>query len=571
MITDKSLKMLDEAIKERISQSNSSTDTWFNKDKGYPSIGINKEKAPLPSALYLSMKSDFAEYKYPVYLTKKEIDNINSDSTMPVKLLDGEKEHHVPSGHFCIMSDDGKLCEVSDKFETEWTPERIKDAKIVFVPDSPVKLYNIDQTNIKEARPDIYAKLTASYDLRELDGIMSNTSQNLQGIDKLVEDQGWGCDINQTLPINEPAYYSIGKDEICMPAKDLYNSAELYYGDLFHNMIHSERMSSVVYLNGLDENTYEQVTADLGAALLAQESNLNKYIDQDVQFRELNFKDDDSISNVLANIYHTTTSINTVIRIEKNELDKTNEIKPTKEQYRQLGRLLVKFGGDTDERYINNDRIEEFEDIKEIKFKDIYKKFNRLESLHEQYYTKEYLWGYDTSDPEQLLTARLEFYRNLERCRFKLNEALSRLADVYGKKAIKEYNKYERREVIDNYTLPYVAIKYINSGEAADFLSAKDKETIDKFMATDEMKGAEVRIIPSTGAGFKTLPLEKNSSDYAHMNDVEFFRVPEKLEVSKDGKIILPEQEQNDLEKLFEQAEKEAEQEEEKPRRGFRR
>ena len=565
--------MLDEAIKERVLQSNSSTDTWFNKDKGYPSIGINKEKAPLPSALYLSMKSEFAKYKYPVYLTKKEIDKIKSDSTYPVKVLDGEHEHLVPSGHFRIMSDDGKLRDVSGKFETEWTPERIKDLKMVFVPESPVKLYNIDQTNLKESRPDIYAALTAPYDIQELDKIMSKTSQNLLGIDKLVEDQDWGCDIKQTLPINEPAYYSIGKEEICIPPKDLYNSAELYYGDLFHNMIHSKRMSTVAYLEGLDGNTYEQVTADLGAALLAQESNLDKYIDMDVRSRELNFKDDKSISNVLANIYHTTTFINAVVRIEKNELDKRNEVKPTKEQFRQLGKLLVKFGGDTDERYINNDRIEEFDTLKELKFKDIYKKFNRLDSLHEQYYSKEYLWGYDTSDPEQLLEARLEFYKKLEGNRYKLNESLSRLADVYGEKAILEYNKYEHRKVLDTYTLPYAVIKYINSGEASDFLSAKDKETIDKFLATPEMKNVEVKIIPNSNNGYKKLPLEKNLSPDAHMFDVELFRVPEKLEVSKDGKIILPEQEQDDMEKLFEQAENEAEQEseEEKPRRGFHR
>lgn len=566
MIKDESLRLFTELIDKRVDETGFSPYIpWFNKDKGYPTVGINKEKASLLSALYLSMQTNQAKYKYPAYLTKKDIDNIKADSTKPVEVLAGEKEHIVPSGHFCIMSDDGKLREVSDKFETEWTPEKIKDAKIVFVPDSPVKLYNIDQTNIKEARPDLYAELTASYDLRELDGIMSNTSQNLQGIDKLVEDQGWCCDINQSLPMNEIAYYSISNNEICICPRDLYNSAELYYGDLFHNMIHSMRMSSGLVIRSVEDESHEQIIADFGAALLLQENNMNKYVSKHIVIGVPSFEEDEKISDVLANIYHTTTFINTVIRIEKNELDKTNEIKPTKEQYRQLGRLLVKFGGDTDERYINNDRIEEFETIKEIKFKDIYKKFNRLESIYEQYYTKEYLWGYDTSDPEQLLTARLEFYRNLERCRFKLNESLSRLADVYGEKAIKEYNKYERREVIDNYTLPYDAIRYINSGESSNFLSAKDKETIDNFMATDEMKNAEVRIIPSTGADYKALPLENNSSEF----DVEFFRVPETLEVSRQDKDSNIEH-HNDMEEIFEQAENEAEQEE-KPRRGFHR
>ena len=279
MIAGESLKMLAEAIDKRVVETGFSPYIpWFHKDKGYPTVGINKEKTPLPSALYLSMKSDFAKYKYPVYLSKKEIENIKTYFTKPVKVLDGEKEHIVPSGHFCIVSEDGKMREVSDKFETEWTPERIKDAKIVFVPDSPVKLYNIDQTNIKEARPGLYAKLTASYDLRELDGIMSKTSQNLQTIDKLVEDQGWICDINQSLPMNEPAYYSISNNEINMPPKDLYKSAELYYGDLFHNMIHSRRMSSGFVIRSVDDECHEQIIADFGAALLLQKNNMNKYV-----------------------------------------------------------------------------------------------------------------------------------------------------------------------------------------------------------------------------------------------------------------------------------------------------
>ena len=573
MITDKSLKMLDEAIKERVSQSNTSMSTWFNKDKGYPTVGINKEKASLPSALYLLMQTNHAKYQYPVYLTKKDIDNIKTDSTKPVEVLAGEKEHIVPSGHFCIVSEDGKMRKVSDKFETEWTPERIKDVKMVFVPDTPLRLYNIDQTNIKDVRPDLFAEMKAPYDIRDLDFIMSEKSQNLQAIDKLVEDQGWVCDINQSLPMNEPAYYSISNNEICICPRDLYNSAELYYGDLFHTMIHSKRMSPDFHIESKEAYTLEELTAELGAALLAQKANINKYPTNKFAKGSVDFNKEENISDLLANIYHTTTFINAVTRIEKNALDKSYETRPTNEQLRQLGKFLIKFGGDTDERYINNDRIEEFDTLKELKFKDIYKKFNRLESIHEQYYTKEYLWGYDTSDPEQLLTARLEFYGNLERARYKLNDALSSLAQVYGNIAIMEYNKYDHRKVLDTYTLPYAAIKYINSGEAADFLSARDKETIDKFLATDDMKNVEVKIIPNSNNGYKKLPLEKNLSPDAHLFDVELFRVPEKLDVTKDGKIILPVQEQDDMEKLFEQAENEAEQEpeEEKPRRGFHR
>ena len=566
MIADESLKLLSTIIDKRVSETGvSPLIPWFNKDKGYPTVGMNKEKASLPSALYLSMNSDLAKYEYPIYLTKKEIDKINSDSTHPVSVLEDEREHVVPDGHFCIVSDNGKLREVTDKMGAEWEPERVKNTKIAFVPDSPIKLYNIDQTNISEARPDLYAELTASYDMRKLDDVMLQKNQDLQAVDKLVEVQGWGCDIKQCLPAIEPAYYSISNNEIVMPPRNLYNSAELYYGDLFHNMIHYTRMAPVFHIKGLEALSHEELTADLGAALLAQKANINKFPDKNLSIGKPYFKKDENISDVLANIYHTTTYINAVVRLEKNALDRSIEVEPSKEQLRQLGKLLVKFGGDVDERYINNDRIEEYDTLKELKFKNIHMKFARLDSLHERYYSKEYLWGYDTSDPKQLMQAREDFFGSLELARCQLNEALSRLAEVHGKKSIEEYNKYERREVLDNYTLPYDAIRYINSGESSNFLSAKDKETIDNFMATDEMKNAEVRIIPSTGVDYKTLPLEKNSSEF----DVEFFRVPETLEVSKQDKDSNIEQD-DALENFFEQAENDAEQEE-KPRRGFHR
>lgn len=329
MITEESLKMLAEAIDKRVEEIGFSPSIpWFHKDKGYPFIGMNKEKAPLPSALYLSMKSDFAKYKYPIYLTKEEIENIKTYFTKPVKVLDGEHGHLVPSGHFRIMSDDGKLREVSDKFETEWTPERIKDAKMFFVPDSPVELYNIAQTNLKKVRPDLYASLTIPYKLR-------HSSQNLQGIDKLVENQEWGCDIKQTLPINEPAYYSIPKEEICMPPKDLYNSAEQYYGDLIHNLIHSR---SGVIINNIEDESHEQITADLGAALFLQKNNMNKILDKNMVVGVPCFDDNEKISDVLANIYQTTTFISSVIRSEyqqkqyQNNEQAENEVKQEQEE-----------------------------------------------------------------------------------------------------------------------------------------------------------------------------------------------------------------------------------------------
>lgn len=316
MINDKSLKMLADIIDKRFEEIGYSPSTpWFNKDKGYPFIGINKEKAPLPSALYLSMKSDFAKYKYPIYLTKEDIENIKTYFTKPVRVIDGEKENLVPSGHFCLMSEDGKLREISDKFETEWAPERIKNTKIVFVPDSPIKLYNIAQTNLKKVRPDLYASLTIPYKFR-------HSSQNLQAIDKLVEDQGWGCDIKQTLSANETAYYSIPKGEICMPPRDLYNSAEQFYGDLIHNLIHSR---SGVVINNVEDESQEQITADLGAALFLQKNNMNKNIDKNMVVRVPCFDDNEKFSDVLANIYHTTTLISSIVRSESQQ--KQNEIK----------------------------------------------------------------------------------------------------------------------------------------------------------------------------------------------------------------------------------------------------
>ena len=581
MTVNDSIEKLIGAIGDKIETfKKSDTNTpWVNVNKGYPTRGIFGEKMDLPSALYVLLKPEFSAYDHPVFLNEKQISFFkkNSSTGHEPRILEGEKPYFIPRGKFMIETEGRKLRDIPDKFSTEWDPERIKKAKVIFVPDTPEKLYNIDQTNLKEARPDIYAELTAASEAAELrksyGHVLDRYPSLSASLENIKSDDLWSSKIIYGGP---ESFYLLTKNEIHMPPVENFDNPEAFYGELLHNMYHSAKRTFAPdeYTEDFTTSSVlkENLSADISSAMFALKYGYPKYPVEEC--KSINWNDikemssNGYISDLMADAYKFDAYTDAIVRKQTSKIEMGMYPKPTNEQLRSMGRLLVKFA-ELSEYGINTHLNESDRDeIESIKYLDINKKVNRIDKLHEEYSSKEYLWGYDLSDPKQLNDARLRFYKRLYESKEDLNQALRRLETAYGKEAIEQLNKYDRRTVLSTVTLPYSVIQYINTGEMNRRFSEKDMNIINDFIKSFGDKKIEARIIPNGGRSYNTLPLEAGKQFESSLYDVEIFTLPESLSQDKQpSKGEKEEQEHN----ISQSKQEYDEQEEEKPRRGFHR
>lgn len=136
---------------------------------------------------------------------------------------------------------------------------------------------------MKEARPELYAKLVAENQLKipKLNG----DGYSFAPLDKMIKDNLWICPIH--LKHQDGAFYSISKNEITLPEKSQFIDGESFYGTALHEMTHSTGTEK--HLNrlkpsggfGSEEYAKEELVAELGSALVAQRYGITKHIKED--------------------------------------------------------------------------------------------------------------------------------------------------------------------------------------------------------------------------------------------------------------------------------------------------
>lgn len=145
-------------------------------------------------------------------------------------------------------------------------------------------VFNVSQTNMKEARPELYGQLVEKY------GGKPKAEQTAQGmfefdaVDHIVEAGKWICPIRPTY--GDDAYYSISTKEIVVPEKKQFRDGESFYSNLFHEMAHSTgaedqlgRLKPSSF--GSKEYAREELVAEMTAALTAQRYGIEKCIKED--------------------------------------------------------------------------------------------------------------------------------------------------------------------------------------------------------------------------------------------------------------------------------------------------
>lgn len=137
------------------------------------------------------------------------------------------------------------------------------------------------QTNLKEARPELWQKLEQEYSKPIAE---KGEQYAFEPVDRMITDNRWICPIKPTY--GDSAYYSISKDEIVVPEKTQFRDGESFYGTAFHEMAHStgaegqlNRIKPSAF--GSAEYAREELVAELTAALAAQRYGMTKNLKDD--------------------------------------------------------------------------------------------------------------------------------------------------------------------------------------------------------------------------------------------------------------------------------------------------
>ena len=248
------------------------------------------------NALMLMMHCEKQGYKLPVFCTfdrvaglnftkdkqgaKMQATDKNGEQLPQVSVNKGEKSFPVFITTYSVVEKDTKERIKWEDYK-QLTDEE-KGKYNVYPKLQVYNVFNVDQTNLKEARPELYNKLEqANQIVRQSTG---SDGYDFPAMDRMIEQNEWICPIK---PIyGDQAYYSISKNEIVIPEKKQFKDGESFYTNLAHEMTHSTgaenqlgRLKPTSF--GSKEYAREELVAELSAALVAQRYGMTKHLKED--------------------------------------------------------------------------------------------------------------------------------------------------------------------------------------------------------------------------------------------------------------------------------------------------
>ena len=250
------------------------------------------------NALLLTMLCEKKGYELPVFCTfnravglnyqtdkqgnKKQMVDANGEPLPKVSINKGEKSFPVMLTSFTIVHKETKEKIPYDDYK-RMSAEEQKEYN-VYPKLNVYQVFNVAQTNLKEARPELYAKLEAE-NKPEKALVKEGDMYSFPAVDQMFKEQKWICPIN--IEHQDNAFYSISRNQITIPEKAQFKDGESWYGTAFHEMVHSTGAEN--QLNrlhpqsgfGSDEYAREELVAELGSALVCQKYGMTKNLKED--------------------------------------------------------------------------------------------------------------------------------------------------------------------------------------------------------------------------------------------------------------------------------------------------
>lgn len=212
--------------------------SWFNgvAYEGLPQ-NYSGRTYNASNSFMLQLISATENYSMPVFMTfKQAMDN-------GLRINKGAESFPVVYWDINIKDSLGNRLTVA---EYNNLPKADKeDCSVVpFLKYYPV--FNIDQTNFKEVKPEEFEKLKQKFgrpEIKDAEGMYSHNA-----IDNMVQKQTWVCPIKNDKP-SDDAYYSRTQDIVVLPMKaqfkkheskeEIYKDGMRYYSVMLHEMTHS--------------------------------------------------------------------------------------------------------------------------------------------------------------------------------------------------------------------------------------------------------------------------------------------------------------------------------------------
>ena len=262
--------------------------TWPKNLSGREYNGMN--------ALMLMMHCEKQGYKLPVFCTfdrvaglnfnkdkqgkRQQVKDNNGEALPQVTILKGEKSFPVFITTFTVVNKETREKIKYDDYRL-MSEERRKEYN-VYPKLQVYNVFNVAQTNLQEARPELYKKLEAAAGVNR--PLNHGDDFSFPAMDKMIKENGWICPIKPVYGDN--AYYSISKNEIVIPEKRQFKDGESFYTNLGHEMAHSTgsenhlgRLKPASF--GSAEYAREELVAELSAALVAQRFGMTKHLKED--------------------------------------------------------------------------------------------------------------------------------------------------------------------------------------------------------------------------------------------------------------------------------------------------
>ena len=245
------------------------------------------------NTLMLLMHCERMNYQVPVFLTYNRCVSLNfkdsAEGRVPavdaegnklpwVHVLKDEKSFPVFLTTFTVKDEDGNIIKYDDyKLMSEEEQSRYK----VFPSTVVYDVFNIDQTNLREARPELYEEILSS-------ARPNRTKSNEDGFsfaafDIMASEGKWICPIR--IKHQDKACYSTKKNEILLPEKAQFDDNQSFYNTAFHECIHStgtqldRKVGAAPF--GSPDYAREELVAELGAALTSYRYGFGSHVKEE--------------------------------------------------------------------------------------------------------------------------------------------------------------------------------------------------------------------------------------------------------------------------------------------------
>lgn len=233
------------------------------------------------NSLFLFMHTAMNNYAAPIYLTflQKEKEGL--------RLNKGAKAMPVVYWDWNIKDAEGKKVSLTN-YRSMSKEEREHCEARPFL--RSFRVYNIDQTNMKEVNKEKYDKLVAQFQspkVADTQGMYKNAA-----LDRMFEHQEWLCKIHCDKP-SAGAFFNPTHDFIVIPQKeqfkigktesDIYKDGMEYYSTALHEMTHSTGTAERLNRNmegryGDPKYAKEELVAELSAAMVGNTMGFDKRI-----------------------------------------------------------------------------------------------------------------------------------------------------------------------------------------------------------------------------------------------------------------------------------------------------